>query len=373
MVKHGALVVEDLHMTYKTAEGLVRAVRGVTFSVKPGEFYTLLGASGCGKTTVLRCIAGLESPDRGHIAIGDQVVFSSAERIAEPPYRRDIGMVFQSYAIWPHLNVFDNVAFPLVSGRHRFPRQRVHEKTMRALNLVHLEELAFRPAPFLSGGQQQRVALARALVAEPTLLLLDEPLSNLDAKLRAEMRLEIKSLVKVLGVTTLYVTHDQTEALTMSDRVAVMKEGVFIEDASPEDIYLRPHSAFTATFLGETNLLAGKAVGLSSRDGMWRVETAQGSLLCPAGSPTQAEERVWIACRPEGVILRVDDPGGDNVLTGRIAAAIFAGDQITYSIDLGDQVLQAKSTPFTSLQEGDPVFVQLPPERCLLIPYERTE
>jgi iron(III) transport system ATP-binding protein len=174
-------------------------------------------------------------------------------------------------------------------------------------------------------------------------------------------------------VTTLYVTHDQTEALTMSDRVAVMKEGVFIEEASPEDIYLRPHSAFTATFLGETNLLAGKAVGLSSRDGMWRVETPQGSLLCPAGSPTQAEERVWIACRPEGVILRVDDPGGDNVLTGRIAAAIFAGDQITYSIDLGDQVLQAKSTPFTSLQEGDHVFVQLPPERCLLIPYERTE
>ena len=152
-----------------------------------------------------------------------------------------------------------------------------------------------------------------------------------------------------------------------------MKEGVFIEEASPEDIYLRPHSAFTATFLGETNLLAGKAVGRSSRDGMWRVETLQGSLLCPAGSPTQAEERVWIACRPEGVILRVDDPGGDNVLTGRIAAAIFAGDQITYSIDLGDQVLQAKSTPFTSLQEGDHVFVQLPPERCLLIPYERTE
>jgi iron(III) transport system ATP-binding protein len=216
------------------------------------------------------------------------------------------------------------------------------------------------------------VALARALVAEPTLLLLDEPLSNLDAKLRAEMRLEIKSLVKGLGVTTLYVTHDQTEALTMSDRVAVMKEGVFIEEASPEDIYLRPHSAFTATFLGETNLLAGTVVGPSSRDGMWRVETPQGSLLCPTGSPTQAEERVWIACRPEGVILRVDDPGGDNVLTGRIAAAIFAGDQITYSIDLGDQVLQAKSTPFTRLQEGDHVFVQLPPERCLLIPYEHT-
>jgi iron(III) transport system ATP-binding protein len=217
------------------------------------------------------------------------------------------------------------------------------------------------------------VALARALVAEPTVLLLDEPLSNLDAKLRAEMRVEIKSLVKVLGVTTLYVTHDQTEALTMSDRVAVMKEGVFIEEASPKDIYLRPHSAFTATFLGETNLLAGKAIPPSAGDGMWRVETTHGALFCPASSWPQAQERVWIACRPEGVIITRDAPGGENVLTGRIAAAIFAGDQISYSIDLGDQVLQAKSDPFNGLQEGDPVFVQLPPERCLLIPYEQTE
>jgi iron(III) transport system ATP-binding protein len=348
-------------------------VCGVTFSVKPGEFYTLLGASGCGKTTVLRCLAGLEFPDRGHIAIGSRVVFSSAERLAEPPYRRDIGMVFQSYAIWPHLNVFDNVAFPLVSGRHRLPRQQVHERTMRALSLVHLEELAYRPAPFLSGGQQQRVALARALVAEPALLLLDEPLSNLDAKLRAEMRLELKSLVKTLGVTTLYVTHDQTEALTMSDRVAVMRDGVFIEEASPEEIYLRPHSAFTATFLGETNLLPGRIVGLSSRDGLWRVETAHGHLLCPASFQTQADERVWLACRPEGVSLRADHPGGDNVLPGRIATALFAGDQITYSVDLGGQVLQAKGPPFASLKEGDRVFMQLPPRRCFLLPYEHNE
>jgi iron(III) transport system ATP-binding protein len=373
MVRHGALVVEDLSMTYKTAEGPVRAVRGVTFTVKPGEFYTLLGASGCGKTTVLRCIAGLEAPDRGQISIADQVVYSGAERIAEPPYRRDIGMVFQSYAIWPHLNVFDNVSFPLVSGRRRCTRQQVYERTMRALSLVHLEELAYRAAPFLSGGQQQRVALARALVAEPAVLLLDEPLSNLDAKLRAEMRIEIKSLVKALGVTTLYVTHDQTEALTMSDRVAVMKEGVFIEEATPKDIYLRPHTAFTATFLGDTNLLAGRAVGPSGRDGMWRVETNHGYLCCPAGSRPQEQERVWIACRPEGVIITADDPGGENVLTGRIAAAMFAGDQITYSIDLGDQVLQAKSAPFSSLQEGDCVFVQFPPERCLLIPHEHSQ
>ena len=167
MLPHGTLIVEDLHMTYQTAAGPVRAVQGVSFTIQAGEFYTLLGASGCGKTTILRCVAGLEAPERGRIVVGDTVVYASAERIVEPPHRRDIGMVFQSYAIWPHLSVFDNVAFPLVSGRRRFTRQEVHEKTTRALRLVQLDSLADRPAPFLSGGQQQRVALARALVADP--------------------------------------------------------------------------------------------------------------------------------------------------------------------------------------------------------------
>src|SRR6266487_7045759 len=280
MVQPGTLIVEDLHMTYQTAAGPVRAVQGVSFTIQAGEFYTLLGASGCGKTTILRCVAGLEAPESGRIVVGDTVVYSSAERIAAPPHRRDIGMVFQSYAIWPHLSVFDNVAFPLVSGRRRFTRQAVQEKTRRALRLVQLDSLADRPAPFLSGGQQQRVALARALVAEPTVLLLDEPLSNLDAKLRTEMRFELKNLVKSLGVTTLYVTHDQMEALTMSDSVAVMHEGVFVEEASPKELYLRPRSAFTATFLGETNLIAGKVVGLAASDGLWQVETPYGPIVC---------------------------------------------------------------------------------------------
>ena len=183
MFEQGRLTVENLHLTYVSAQGPVRAVRGVSFTVEPGEFYTLLGASGCGKTTTLRCVAGLETPDSGRISIGDQVVYAGgSQKIMEPPNRRQIGMVFQSYAIWPHLNVFSNVSFPLVSGRKKMRRSEVQEKTMRALTLVHLEDLAFRPAPLLSGGQQQRVALARALVAEPTVLLLDEPLSNLDAK-----------------------------------------------------------------------------------------------------------------------------------------------------------------------------------------------
>jgi len=367
MAQHGMLIVEDLHMSYQTAAGLVRAVRGVSFTIQPGEFYTLLGASGCGKTTILRCISGLEAPERGRIVIGDQVVYCSAERIVEPPHRRDIGMVFQSYAIWPHLTVFDNVAFPLVSGRRRFTHPQVREKTRHALRLVHLEDLADRPAPFLSGGQQQRIALARALVAEPTVLLLDEPLSNLDAKLRAEMRLELKQLVKSLGVTTLYVTHDQMEALTMSDNVAVMHDGVFVEEATPKDLYLRPHSAFTATFLGETNLIAGTVVGPAVHDGLWRVDTPSGPMVCPRDSGTAAQDSVWVACRPEGVRVSAARLAGENVFAGHITAVVFAGDQITYSITLGAQTMQVKSDPFSSFQDGDQVFVQWPPERCFLI------
>jgi len=367
MVEQGKLVIEDLHMTYPTTEGPVRAVRGVGFSVEPGEFYTLLGASGCGKTTTLRCVAGLELPDAGRISIGEQVVYSSAEQIMEPPYRRDIGMVFQSYAIWPHLNVFANVSFPLVAGRRRPPRRLVREKTMRALSLVHLEALAFRPAPFLSGGQQQRVALARALVAEPKVLLLDEPLSNLDAKLRAEMQIEIKNLVKSLGVTTLYVTHDQTEALTMSDKVAVMRDGVLVEEAMPRAIYLRPNSAYTATFLGDTNLIAGTIVGRSASDGMCHVDTELGCMRCPAPHWPQEQDSVWVCYRPEGVSLTLEDPQRVNVFQGHITAAIFTGDQVTYRIEAGGRVIQAKTDPHSSFAHNDRVFVQLAPEKCLLI------
>jgi iron(III) transport system ATP-binding protein len=317
-------------MTYPTAEGPVNAVRGVSFTVEPGEFYTLLGASGCGKTTTLRCIAGLEQPDSGHIAIGESVVYSQSEGIMEPPNRRDIGMVFQSYAIWPHLSVYSNVSFPLVLGRRRLPRKQVREKTMRALSLVQLEGLAFRPAPLLSGGQQQRVALARALVAEPKLLLLDEPLSNLDAKLRGEMQLEIKNLVKSLGVTTLYVTHDQTEALTMSDKVAVMREGNVVEEDIPRNIYLRPRSAYTATFLGETNLIAGKVVKSSAGNGMCQVESAIGSLTCPTPQSGSKPDSIWVAYRPEGMNVTAENPGRKNVFAGDIKAIIFTGDQVIY-------------------------------------------
>ena len=371
MFEKGKLTVEDLHMTYPSAEGPVHAVRGVSFTVEPGEFYTLLGASGCGKTTTLRCVAGLENPDSGRIAIGDQVVYmSGANRITEPPNRRDIGMVFQSYAIWPHLNVYSNVSFPLVSGRKKMSRADVREKTMRALTLVHLEDLAYRPAPFLSGGQQQRVALARALVAEPTVLLLDEPLSNLDARLRSEMRVEIKNLVKSLGVTTLYVTHDQSEALTMSDRVAVMNAGVFVEENVPRAMYLNPKSAFTATFLGDTNMFEGTVVERSGANGTCTVNTKIGPIVCPASNCPVSEDDIWIACRPEDVNVNAQHPGGDNVYEGSISMALFTGDQITYEISINGQKLQAKLGPHSHFDINDKVFLKLDPQRCL--PMERT-
>ncbi|MBI3265246.1 MAG: ABC transporter ATP-binding protein, partial [Acidobacteria bacterium] len=295
------------------------------------------------------------------------VVYSGADQIMEPPYRRDIGMVFQSYAIWPHMNVFANVSFPLVAGRRRLPRRQVREKTMRALGLVHLEDLAFRPAPFLSGGQQQRVALARALVAEPKVLLLDEPLSNLDAKLRAEMQLEIKNLVQSLGVTTLYVTHDQTEALTMSDKVAVMRDGLLVEEAMPRAIYLRPNSAYTATFLGDANLIAGTIVRRSAADGMCQVDTKLGRLLCPAPHWPEEQDGVWVCYRPEGVSITVEDPLRPNVFQGHIVAAIFTGDQVSHKIAVADHLIQAKTDPHSSFAHNAQVFVQLAPEKCLLI------
>jgi ABC-type Fe3+/spermidine/putrescine transport system ATPase subunit len=263
------LRVLDLHLSYQSKNGPVNAVRGVSFTVQQGQFYTLLGPSGCGKTSTLRSIAGLETPTRGEIEIGTTVVYSSANRMLVPTHKRDIGMVFQSYAIWPHMTVFDNIAFPLLHGSHNVPKNQVRDRVMRVLSLVQLQGLADRPAPDLSGGQQQRVALARAIAKEPQVLLLDEPLSNLDAKLREDMRHEIKDLVRRLATTTLYVTHDQLEALSMSDTVALMKDGVVVQEGNPRDLYLhhglKEEHAFTHTAAAE---FAECGVSLIQREGI---------------------------------------------------------------------------------------------------------
>jgi iron(III) transport system ATP-binding protein len=358
------LKVHDLRLRYRTEDGDVDAVRGLSLDVQQGEFYTLLGPSGCGKTSTLRCIAGLETPTSGSIEIGSTVVYSSASRTLVPPHKRNIGMVFQSYAIWPHMTVFDNVAFPLVHGAHKHPRKTVQDKVMRALSLVQLDQYATRPAPMLSGGQQQRVALARAIASEPAVLLLDEPLSNLDAKLRDDMRHEIKGLVHRLGTTTLYVTHDQLEALSMSDRVALLNEGTVVQEGAPRDVYLRPADSFAANFLGRTNLIEGRVAEPVSG----RVETRWGVLRCvlPSGLAQGAE--VTIGFRPESVVLSTSN--GMDGLHGKVAAASFVGDAVEYQIDLDGQLLRAKGQPFEVLEEGREVLVQVAPERCYVL--ERT-
>ena len=257
------LRVEDLTKTFDAGRGedtrTVVAADGVTFSVRRGEFFTLLGPSGCGKTTILRCIAGLETPDSGEIVVSGRTLDSARSGAHVPANARGLGMVFQSYAIWPHMSVHDNVAFPLtVCPRSRRPgRAEIRKRVERMLELVRLGGLGPRPATDLSGGQQQRLALARALVTEPPLLLLDEPLSSIDAKLRAEMCIELKRLQQTLGVTTVYVTHDQDEALGMSSVIAVMEAGQILQIGDPRDVYARPSSRFVAEFIGDSNLMEG--------------------------------------------------------------------------------------------------------------------
>jgi iron(III) transport system ATP-binding protein len=253
------LSIENLQKVFKASGGTdVRAVDGVSISIASGSILTLLGPSGCGKTTTLRCLAGLERPDAGRIVIGDTTVFDSAKGIFVPPSDRGIGMVFQSYAIWPHMSVFENVAFPLRVARNRkYSAAEIKDKVARALEMVRLGGFERRSATQLSGGQQQRLALARGLVHEPKILLLDEPLSNLDAKLREQMRFELKRLQRSLRVTTVYVTHDQAEALALSDEIAVFNQGRIVQRGNPHDIYSHPTSRFVADFIGSANFLTG--------------------------------------------------------------------------------------------------------------------
>src|SRR3954463_8391990 len=260
----------------------IRAAHDVSFDVPPGKLFTLLGPSGCGKTTTLRSIAGLERPQAGEIRVGDELIYSAARRIFVPPNQRGLGMVFQSYAIWPHMTVYENAAFPLRVGRRKLARREIDERVRRVLATVDLSEMAQREATKLSGGQQQRLALARALVMEPRLLLLDEPLSNLDAKLRERMRFELKRLQRELGITTVYVTHDQSEALALSHAIAVMNRGRIEQIGTPREIYERPLNQFVADFVGTTNFLDATVSGADGAAGYYRVRCELGELKAQA-------------------------------------------------------------------------------------------
>ena len=359
------IAIENLHVHYQSSQGNVHAVRGVDIKIAEGQFYTLLGPSGCGKTTTLRCLAGLEQASQGVVIIDDQMVFSAAERVMVPAHKRDIGMVFQSYAIWPHMNVFENVAFPLREMRGRFSKSQIRDKVLKALALVQLNGYADRPAPFLSGGQQQRLALARALVREPRVLLLDEPLSNLDAKLREETRTEIRDLVKRLGITTVYVTHDQLEALTMSDVVAVMQEGRIVQEGSPAEIYSRPNARFVAAFIGLSNFIDGRVRELPKNGaGIGAVETASGVVHCVLPENVATGDRVVLVVRPEDMTVVLPGEPADNVIEGQVLSVLFMGDATEFQISLKDAVVRLKLHPKVTLVPGDKVSIGLPADRC---------
>ena len=350
------LAVEKLSKVYPSAHGPAGGVRATSFALEPGTFFTLLGPSGCGKTTTLRCVAGLEQPDEGVIRVGNECFFDAARGINVPLNRRGIGMVFQSYAIWPHMTVFENVAFPLrVSKGRRYAGTEIRTMVDAALDTVSLGGFGDRPATRLSGGQQQRVALARAIVARPKLLLLDEPLSNLDATLREEMRNELRTLQQQIGVTTVYVTHDQTEALEMSDLIAVMDAGRVVQLGTPREIYFQPRNTFVARFVGTSNWLDGTLVERGpGSDG--RVQLPDGrAVRCQVPNETGVGKPARVAVRPEAVTLAAAGPAhagsgsdGINRLHGTVLSTGFLGTASRYRIDLG--------VPGNAPGEGGPVF-----------------
>jgi iron(III) transport system ATP-binding protein len=364
------LEIRNLHATYVGHEGQkVHAVQGISLDVPAGKLFTLLGPSGCGKTTTMRCIAGLERPDSGEVLVNGKPVYSSIDGTFVPPNQRRFGMVFQSYAIWPHMNVYDNAAFPLRVRKKKLSRSEVEEKVMRVLHVVGLDALAMRDATNLSGGQQQRLALARALVMEPELLLLDEPLSNLDAKLRERMRMELKRLQRETGLTTIYVTHDQVEALALSHEIAVIREGRIVQRGRPRDIYDKPANEFVADFIGSTNLLIGTVNSRCISEGQYEVATEVGVLEVSSPIELQRGEQVMVSVRPEQVQPTSNVLAGPNVLTGKVEARAFLGECLDFHIHVGERLVMARVHPSTvGMEVGETVYIQLKPQQCMAIP-----
>ncbi len=352
------LVVEDIQKGFATPRSRVRAVDGVSFSIDEGRFYTLLGPSGCGKTTTLRCVAGLERLDAGRITIGGRLVSARQPDTFVPPDKRAIGMVFQSYAIWPHMSVFDNAAFPLQVTRSGLSRDEIAQRVEEALATVQLAGLEDRNATQLSGGQQQRLALARAIVRRPRLLLLDEPLSNLDARLRERMRSELRDLQRTIGITTLYVTHDQIEALSMSDRVGVMSQGRIVQEDAPKDIYHRPANKFVADFLGNSNFMDATVVSAGASDALLR--TTLGELRAGVPKGVAPGDEVVLFIRPENIRLSAEPRELPNSFAGTVEQVSFLGELFECLLRVAGQRLVARVHSGRRVHAGDRVTVELP-------------
>jgi iron(III) transport system ATP-binding protein len=349
------LRVERLSKIFENVtDQIVGGIRDASFELEAGTFFTLLGPSGCGKTTTLRCIAGLETPDDGIIAIDERRLFDGKARINVPVEQRAIGMVFQSYAIWPHMTVAENVAFPLTVAKNRPKRAEIAQAVGRALAVVDLD------------GFQE--ALARAIVHEPGLLLLDEPLSNLDAQLRDDMRGELKRLQSKIGITTVYVTHDQSEALALSDRIAVIERGRIIQIGSPQDIYFRPANPFVARFVGATNLLPGRLIGAS--EGRGQVEVLGGRRIqCVVPQPID-DPAVSVSIRPESIRLAAQPAAGgaDNCLAGRVGGVTFLGASRRVDVLCDGVTLQVATSSDLPLPADGDVWLLFAPERAVALP-----
>jgi len=346
---------------------VIRAAQDVAFHVPPGKLFTLLGPSGCGKTTTLRSIAGLERPRCGEITLGGDLIYSAQKNIFIPPNRRGLGMVFQSYAIWPHMTVFENAAFPVRVSRKGLSRKEIEARVLRVLKTVALEEMAEREATKLSGGQQQRLALARALVMEPRLLLLDEPLSNLDAKLRERMRFELKRLQRELGITTVYVTHDQSEALALSHSIAVMNGGRIEQVGAPREIYQRPGSRFVADFVGSTNFLRGTVRGGDATAGFFQIDSEIGSIKVRGVDALLAGEAVTVSVRPEDIELSEARPQGENVWQGTVDQKVFLGESVDFQVAVGERRLQSRGHPSLRTRVGETIYLRMDPGKCVAL------
>jgi ABC-type Fe3+/spermidine/putrescine transport system ATPase subunit len=351
------------------AFGPLKAVRSLSLEVRKGEIATLLGPSGCGKTTTLRLVAGLEEPDEGEIFERGKLIVSVAQGLFTPPYKRNMGMVFQSYALWPNMTVAQNVAFPL--ELRGLASKIIREKVRGALDLVNLGQLEQRPVPLLSGGQQQRVALARALVYEPDLLLLDEPFSNLDAKLREQMRVEVKLLQKKLGISALFVTHDQIEAMSLSDRVAVMHDGDIEQLGAPLELYERPRTPFVRDFLGKTIILQGIVAAKDQERIAVKMAGASRHLSClnHASPGVAVGQKVCVAIRHEDIAAQLSPGDDENAFRGSIETCLFVGDHYEVHLQLDGGGLVLFYLPRgAELEEGRVAYVKFPPERVSVWP-----
>lgn len=366
--RNGEIFVQVRNLTKRF--GATVAVDRVGFDVFKGEFLTILGPSGCGKTTTLRCVAGFETPEEGEIIIGSQCVTNAGKNMFLSPESRDYGMVFQSYAIWPHMSVEQNVAYGL--KMRKLKNAEIKKRVQEVLKLVGLEGLQHKNATMLSGGQQQRVAVARALAYNPKILLFDEPLSNLDAKLRERMRIELKHLQSDLDITTIYVTHDQVEAMVMSDRIIVMKDGKIQQIGTPDSIYHYPQTQFVADFIGTTNLVKGTIKETSSGGDFDMVEVEEGehSFIFRCKIPEGISKReVTLSLRPEDLKISetVEEPEKLNFLKGRLVQKIFMGNIYDCRVMVGEKEIRINTEKTLRCQVGQEIYLTIDPKRCLCI------